>query len=281
MALLHKLGWDAQFMERSPWFWPLARAAERFETLADWPTLAQLGELYALRAQETGAPLLRFADNVRKQDKRVGGRVVLEALYDGRISVRGEVPTRERDWHDFFNVLCFATFPHAKHALHSRQFAALRARVPPDASQLPNARSPEQDALTLFDEGGAVVVATRDAARLLEQDNCSQQSIEALQQQGVARVVPFGHALFEHLVEGLRCPGGCTHLSVVDALPSDDAALLQTVDLRLAEALRDPKHFVSPRACSHLRHLRLDTLGILPPTRARARPTGSPARGCS
>ena len=30
---------------------------------------------------------------------------MVEELYDARIALRGQVPTRERDWHDFFNDL--------------------------------------------------------------------------------------------------------------------------------------------------------------------------------
>jgi hypothetical protein len=262
MALVHKLGWDPHFMQRSAWFWPLAREAQRFARLPDWPRFADFDALYAQRAAETGAPPLRFADNVRKQDKRgADGCVVLTALYDGRIAVRGEVPTRERDWHDFFNVLCFATFPRAKNALHRRQYAALQGRLTPGTAKLPNARTPEQDALTLFDEGGAVVAATAEAAAVLTTHDCGQETVERLQQQGVARVVPFGHALFEHLVEDLRCPGGCTHVAVVEALPRDPAALVDLVDRCLATALGNPHSFASPRNCSHLR---LDTLGISP-----------------
>ncbi len=267
MALVHKLGWDPHFMARSPWFWPLASATRRFEAFVDWPTLADFDALYAEHALTTGVPPLRFADNVRKQDKRVHGRIVLDALYDGRIALSREVPTRERDWHDFFNVLCFVTFPRAKNALHARQYAALRARIDAETRRLPNARTPEQDALTLFDEGGAVVVAEPDAARALQlaAAEAREAMVVELQQSGQARVVPFGHALFEHLVEGLRCPGGCTYVAAVDSVPDDADLLLDVLDQKLAAALQDPQAFASPRQCSHLH---LQALGLPPQTRA-------------
>src|SRR5262245_21958780 len=107
MALRHKLGWDAHFLRRSPWFWPLTAAAARFQSCADWPARGDYDAAYQALALPLGAPPLTFAENVRKQDKREGERVVLERLYDGRIACAGEVPTRERDWHDFFNALCF------------------------------------------------------------------------------------------------------------------------------------------------------------------------------
>jgi Protein of unknown function (DUF3025) len=276
MALVHKLGWDPQFLARSPWFWPLTRAAKAFERHADWPTPAEYAALYAELALPLGAAPLAFADNVRKQDKRQSGRVVLEELYDARIALRAEVPTRDRNWHDFFNALCFITFPHAKLALHTRQYQVLRARLSEGVSRLPNARTPEQDALTLFDEGGAILATTALGASALAEHTALPARAERLlelQHAGVARVVPFGHALFEHLVEGLRCPGGCTQVVVLPEPPGDDERLLVEADAALAEALRDPTRFVSTRECSHLR---LDDVGVGPHPQGRLGSVGGP-----
>ncbi len=255
MALTHRVGWDNQFAQRNAWFWPLRAAAEHFASFTDWPTLADYEAFYQKLAGSRGALPLRFAANVRREDKRAQGRVVLEELYDGRIVKRGEVPTREREWHDFFNVACFAIFPLAKRALHTRQFAALSGVVGENATQLPNARTREQDALTLFDEGGAVVAAEPEAAAKLANTPPAERTPLLLQltSAGRARVVPFGHALFEHMVEGLRCPGGCTQIIALPRLPSGDAALLKAVDAALASALQDPERLSSPRDCAHLR----------------------------
>jgi hypothetical protein len=204
---------------------------------------------------------------VRKQDKRLGGRVNLDALYDARITMHGDVPSREGDWHDFFNALCFATFPRAKLALHARQYAILEARVGHDAKRLPGSRTREQDALTLFDEGGVVVAADElayaaltnaspEARRdqLLEltsrSDTAAKGKIEPLplaDSGGRAVVVPFGHALFEHLIEGLPCPAGCTQLLVFRNFPVDADAVLSVVDGALEAVLTDSRRFLSPR----------------------------------
>ena len=262
MALRHQVGWDPLFIQRSPWFWPLAAAAVPFAAHAGWPAHADLDAMYrALCAARPELAPLRFTPNVRKHDKREAGRVRLDRLYDGRIAEHGEVPTREGDWHDFLNALCFATFPQAKRALHRRQYGALQGRVPADSTRLPSARTREQDALTLLDEGGAVIAAERGARLELaaaaepERADC----LRALCAARRARVVPFGHALFEHLVEGLRCPGGFTQVLEVAASTAPDAALLAEVDAALARRLADPNAFASPRAGSHLR---LDTLGL-------------------
>jgi hypothetical protein len=256
MALRHLVGWDPLFLQRSPWFWPLGAAAAHFVQLPDWPTREQLDAMYrSLAAGHADVAPLRFADNVRKQDKREQGRVRLDRLYDGRIAEHGEVPTREGDWHDFFNALCFATFPRAKRGLHQRQYSVLQGRVPAAATRLPDVRTREQDALTLFDEGGAVIAAERDAARELSAVEQGERPplLRALCERGRARVVPFGHALFEHLVEGLRCPGGFTQTVVVEPIAMADEHLLAHLDRALAVLLADPQGFQSPRDGAHLR----------------------------
>jgi hypothetical protein len=255
MALLHRVGWDARFVERSPWFWPLRAAAEHVCALADWPRLADLDALYADATAGQDLPRLRFRGNVRKQDKRAGGRVVLSALYDARITLAGEVPTRERDWHDLFNALCFATFPRSKLALHARQYRALSARLAPNAERLPGTRTPEQDTLTLFDEGGVVVAAEPQQALQLMAANgeARVRLCDQLVAERRTRLVPFGHALFEHLVEELRCPGGCTQIVAIPDLWGGDDTWLASLDQALAREIADPERFVSPRECSQVR----------------------------
>jgi hypothetical protein len=269
MALVHKLGWDPLFMQRNPWFWPFARAQDHIAGSSEWPLLRDFDVLYAELTAHAAGPALRFRPNVRKQDKRTQGRVVLDALYDARITLRGDVPTREGDWHDLFNFLCFATFPRAKLALHQRQYEVLQRRLSPEATAMPSARTPEQDALTLFDEGGVAVAADTHAIRALEHADVASLAhvLEGLERAGHARVVPFGHALFEHLVEGLVCPGGGTRVVRLDPLPDHDDALLEAVDRALCALLQDPRCFLSPKEHLHLR------FNCMQPPSARARRT--------
>jgi len=86
-------------------------------------------------------------------------------LYDALIAEQGVLPTRAENWHDLFNVVSWATFPHAKRALHARQFRRLAERVPEHYDKLPGARTEEQSALTRLDEGG-MLVALPDTEQL-------------------------------------------------------------------------------------------------------------------
>jgi hypothetical protein len=75
--------------------------------------------------------------------------------YETRIWEQGAVATRGDDPHDFCNALVWLNFPQAKAALNARHVAAMQRQT--DAAR----RDPERDALTHFDECGAVVVSRR------------------------------------------------------------------------------------------------------------------------
>ncbi len=144
--------WDPEFDRNRRAFAPLARAFAPFRAHRDWPALDDWNAAFPPLLSAGGAPI-RF---VAQPPKRRGGPVDIDAIYDERIFTRGEVPSRARTWHDFFNMLVWATFPRTKRAINARQRAALRARVHPGMERLPGARTREQDMLAMLDEGGAL-----------------------------------------------------------------------------------------------------------------------------
>src|SRR5262249_20819200 len=147
---------------------------------------------------------VRFREQPAKpRGKRRGERSARD-LYDGRIVEEGWVPTRPGSWHDFLNMLVWATFPEAKWQLHVRQHRAQQARIDGAVRPLPNARTREQDALALIDEGGVVLVCRPERAGDLASALADRRpdAAEALFAAGDARAVVFGHALYEGLVHG-------------------------------------------------------------------------------
>jgi hypothetical protein len=181
--------WDPLFDRQRGEFAPLQGALEPFRNHRDWPSLDDWNAAFPNVVSKGGARI-RFVAQPPKRRQRN-----LEDLYDERIFVRGEVPSRERGWHDFFNMLVWATFPAIKVAINARQRAALRARVTPDMTKLPGARTREQDALAMLDEGGVMLVDGRQ--------------------------VILGHAIYEHLV---------LHTSKVHAYVVDGATLLHLLE---------------------------------------------------
>jgi hypothetical protein len=213
---------ESRFFERSPEFWPLARAAQTFADHDDWPNVGD----YA-RAFE-GEAAVRFEE--AKRGRKRGGDVPISRvdLYDAVIVNRRVVPTRPRMWHDFLNAMVWATFPAAKLALHRRQHVAIERWIPAGATQLPNARTRELDALALVDEGGMLLL---DHGR-----------------GGERQRILFGHALFEGLVfEQPAMPGRAV---VLDASavspPTDRRHALALADELLAKHLSTLERVVSP-----------------------------------
>lgn len=259
MGMLHRVPWDPAFIGRSPWLWPIARLAVRLRDCKAWPTLAEFDALYLAEAELHSLPRLRFRYDAHPRRSRSTQPIVHEELYDGSISLLRQVPTRPENWHDLLNALCFATWPRSKVALHARQYRLLAERLTHDAVRLPPARTPAQDALTLFDEGGVLIAADRPAAEALRACLAAPltDTLIPLLRAQRAYVVPFGHALFEHMVEGIACPGATARIIAFDALPPRGTALLQALDEALAAKLADPEQFSMP---SKGRHLRLEDL---------------------
>jgi Protein of unknown function (DUF3025) len=210
---------DARFFEQHPQHWPIARAAATFAEREDWPEPSEYGLAFV------GDGPVRFEGAPPRRRRPRGEIVVREELYDAVIVKRRVVPTRPRMWHDFLNALVWATFPRSKLALHTRQHVAIERWLPQGATQLPNARTRELDALALVDEGGVVVLDFGD----------HQTSMV------------FGHALFEGFVFGQ--PAMIARAAVLDARdhsPVQGADALRLADRLLSEVLADPGRIVSP-----------------------------------
>jgi len=168
-----------------PLFFPLAPLLACLPPVPDQSALAALAESGSI-ATADGLPL-RFAP---PRNDGFG--------YEERIARCGTVETRPDNWHDWFNALVWLTFPRAKAALSARHAAAL---APPAAQ-----RGAARDAMTHFDECGAVVVA-EDAA-LLDliagfqwRELFVKRRPEAI---SGLRVFVFGHATYEALLSPFR-----------------------------------------------------------------------------
>lgn len=239
--------WDRDFLVGHPLF-------RVFEPLAaelrgeDWPThegLSALAERQRLlRAPECDS--LTFAPAKKRSRRAKRGAIRLEELYDGRIALAREVPCLSRSYHDLFNALVFAAFPRAKRALHQRQWRALSAWVDPAAATIPGERTREQDALTIFDEGG-VVLAMSEAAEREWRRSEAPTGVAAMD--GAVEPLLFGHALLEHLFEGhLSVRASALVCVVPEAALRAGGEVLDVVDRALAERLERGEEFREPRA---------------------------------
>lgn len=114
--------------------------------------------------------------------------------YEQRIAERGEIATREGNWHDLLNALIWLRYPALKQALNRRQ-------VDEVVRMGPKQRSRPQYAMTHFDEAG-VIVAVRDPALLALWSAHDWYGLFWERRQawleGRIEVEVFGHALLEH-----------------------------------------------------------------------------------
>ena len=113
--------------------------------------------------------------------------------YEQYIFDTGQVPTRE-NLHDFFNGLVWLQFPHTKRRLNHLQAQAIAA----DGVQA--VRGPLRDALTVFDENGAVLSAPPALWAALRARDWQALFVDLRPLWREARLVLFGHALLEKLV---------------------------------------------------------------------------------
>jgi hypothetical protein len=169
-----KPGWLADFATIHEAFQLLLDKSERFIANSDFPDHAALNAMATALDLKTASGLpLNFVAAKPKPRGPARRRHKATGDYEQRIFTLGEVSTRSRNWHDFFNALVWATFPRAKGACNARQIAA----------RLPGiVRTREQDRLTMFDEGGIITVT----------DPHSQNSQHLI----------FGHAIYEAIVKG-------------------------------------------------------------------------------
>ena len=133
---------------------------------------------------ETGLAPVRFVTQESLPDG---------VAYEQFIFETGTVPTRD-NLHDFFNGLCWIHFPETKKKLNELQAAEIaRAGV----SQL---RGPVRDALTVFDENAAFLMAPQALWDALIEKDWHKLFIDLRPLWPQARPVLFGHALLEKLV---------------------------------------------------------------------------------
>jgi hypothetical protein len=132
--------------------------------------------------------------------------------YELQVHETGCVQTRPDNAHDWFNALCWLAFPRTKARINAMHAAA----IPYESGQ----RGRLRDLLTIFDEGGAIVVcADEDLCELVR----AMRWQELFWSQGSRvrrsmRFVVLGHAVLEQALKpwpGITC-------KAIFARPQDD-----------------------------------------------------------
>ena len=171
----------AQIDWQRPWLAALRESGERIAA----QVLRGASVADALNAAQKCSDVVRFVE----QHALPAGMAYEQFIYDTR-----QVPTRE-NLHDFFNGLIWLHFPQTKRLLNQWQASAIAAQG------VGAVRGPQRDAITVFDENGALLIAPEPLREALRQREWRRlgEELRPLWQQ--ARMIPVGHALLEKLVQ--------------------------------------------------------------------------------
>ncbi|MFD2300115.1 DUF3025 domain-containing protein [Paracidovorax citrulli] len=166
-----------------PWFTPLRRAGRAVAAgvHAGQPVWQALDAQGIPASGRTAGP--RF---VTQECQPVG------EAYEAFIFRTGQVPTRD-NLHDFFNGLIWLHYPQAKRRLNALQAGAIAAQG------VGAVRGPLRDAITVFDENGAVLFAPRVLRDALAARAWRRLFTDLRPLWRQARLEIFGHALLEQL----------------------------------------------------------------------------------
>ena len=156
-----------------------------------WPTHEELSALARGVTTSRGKPV-RFVPPRPHTDRE-------RSYYERHIADTGEVETRAENWHDLFNALAWIAYPRAKAAINAQHAAMLEEGGEAEARR----RSPQRDALTLFDEGGVVVASSSPELlrRIVDFEWKELFWTRRAELERHVRFLAFGHALLEKALD--------------------------------------------------------------------------------
>jgi hypothetical protein len=199
-----------------PWLAPLSPYADKVsEALRHGQSVAQLLDRLAGQPTALGREALpvRFVP----QDHLTEGQAYEDFIYQQRL-----VPTRD-NLHDLFNGLTWLTFPRTKAKLNQLQAQAIAA------AGVGATRGPLRDALTLFDENAALLLAPPELQQALQERQWQRLFIELRPLWAQAQVLLFGHAAQEKLQQPRKAitahvylPRRALSMNDLDAALADD-----------------------------------------------------------
>ncbi len=232
------MAWHSRIRRELPCWEDYLTCFERLGAAA-FPSCEQLDALLEPAAVNGAGRPLRFVEADR-----------LDATpYEQQIWESGRVATRPGSWHDLFNALVWARFPRIKSAMNALHHEAMMAC---GGSQ----RGPVRDALTLFDECGAVVFSADTTLLGLLAQRSWREAFSASKsrwRQSVDLCI-CGHALLEKCLSPYKSmTANALLVQLTGAMMAlDRSQLLRLLDERLAAALMSGDLLNSPSRLSPL-----------------------------
>lgn len=237
--------WNPEFDAGKPMFEPLRPLFEPFRGFSDWPGL----ETYQQLLDGVDEPIRTQHGAALKIVAQEGKPNHFEQHYAPRIYLSGEIQTRTENWHDFFQLLTWFVFPKTKAVINAIHIPKAKRRI--DGGGDVGRRTPVENMLSLFDEGGVVITSSDESLLQLIRDfkwkELFWQRREELAQK--FDCITFGHAMYE---KGLMPYIGMTANTIL--LHVDEAYFakpmaerLAYIDERLAGIFKAGDQYTKPR----------------------------------
>jgi len=222
--------WNPHVLASSPLFEPLHTFHTVLHKFQRWPEIDDYQQL--LQATNTtilsgGGQPITFVPQGEKPR-------FFEEHYEPRIYLTGEVQTRTKNWHDFFQVLVWCIFPETKKILNKRHYLQVLQRQQASPSQ--TNRSPLENTMTLFDECGAIILSSDDHLLNMIRDHQWKtlfwENRNRLHQE--LHCLIFGHAIYEKAISPYI---GMTAQALLVSVPQAQSLLPSTQRLAAADQL--------------------------------------------
>ena len=182
-SVTDKLSWSKSLFAENPLFADLLSFVD-FDQWYDRPSAAELNDCLPSGLYNQNAKPIQF----HQQDDTLP---FPQLYYENRVFEHGIVATRD-NWHDFFNALIWRLFPATKSALNAAHLNEI-------ARQSDGGRSALRDALTHFDECGAII-ASADPGLIQQIQQHEWERVfyeQKTQWNKCIRAYIFGHATYE------------------------------------------------------------------------------------
>lgn len=237
--------WHPDFDCGSPMFEPLRPLLASFRRFSNWPGL----DAYQRLLDSLDQPLRTHHGVELKVVPQDGKPNHFEQHYAPRIYLSGELQTRTRNWHDFFQLLTWFIFPKTKAVINAIHIPSAKARIE-GGGELGH-RTPMENMLSLFDEGGAVLLSSDESLLQIVRDFEWKELFWERRDELATKFecITFGHAMYE---KGLKPYIGMTANTVL--LKVDEnyfaqplAQRLADIDCRLAAIFEKGELYIKPR----------------------------------
>ncbi len=237
--------WDPQFDAGSPMFEPLRHLLAPFRGHSEWPGLEVFQALLDAREE----PIRTLHGAVLRVVEQAGKPAHFGEHYVPRIFYDGEIQTRRRNWHDLFQLLSWFIFPRTKAVINATHIPFAQARI--EGGGEVGRRSPVENTLSLFDEGGVVILSSDETLLQLIRDFRWKELFWERRDELADKLhcVTFGHAMYE---KGLKPYIGMTANAILLPVEAGYFKLpllerLAHIDARLADIFERGEQYRQPR----------------------------------